>query len=136
MEENRPIKRTFESIRKLMERSVKFISLSGLSGILAGRYALRALAASFRFPIRRHRLPTIRSRIRTSLPTLGIAAVVLMASILTGVMSSRKRRKRVKFWDTTSKRPVINLADPAGDGGLLSSSSCSATTLASWRLPS
>lgn len=35
------------AIRKLMERSAKFISLSGLSGILAGVYALCGAAAAY-----------------------------------------------------------------------------------------
>ena len=34
------------SIRNMMERSVKFISLSGLSGVLAGTYALIGAAAA------------------------------------------------------------------------------------------
>lgn len=37
------------SIRNLMERSSKFISLSGLSGILAGIYALIGAAFAFSF---------------------------------------------------------------------------------------
>ena len=40
MEQHQAYQKDLESIRKLMERSVKFISLSGLSGILAGIYAL------------------------------------------------------------------------------------------------
>ena len=36
-----------ESIRQLMERSVKFVSLSGLSGILAGIYALIGAALAY-----------------------------------------------------------------------------------------
>ena len=35
------------SIRNIMERSVKFLSLSGLSGILAGIYALLGGTAAY-----------------------------------------------------------------------------------------
>jgi predicted lysophospholipase L1 biosynthesis ABC-type transport system permease subunit len=40
MKENSDYEKDLSSIRTMMERSVKFLSLSGLSGILAGTYAL------------------------------------------------------------------------------------------------
>ena len=40
MKQNQTYQKDIESIRQLMERSVKFLSLSGLSGILAGIYAM------------------------------------------------------------------------------------------------
>ena len=122
MEEKQAYQKDLESIRKLMERSVKFISLSGLSGILAGVYALLgALAASFLMP---YPLSPVTSGVisdqQTIVQLVGIAAVVLVASLVTGfLMSSRKAKKAgVKFWDATSKRLVINLAIPLVTGGL------------------
>jgi hypothetical protein len=122
MEEKQAYQEDIESIRKLMERSVKFISLSGLSGIMAGVYALLgALAASFLIP---YPLSPVTHGVipdpHITFQLLGIAATVLVASLLTGVwMSSRKAKKSgVKLWDTTSKRLVINLAIPLVTGGL------------------
>lgn len=122
MEEKQAYQKDIESIRKLMERSVKFISLSGLSGIMAGVYALLgAFAASFLIP---YPLSPVTHGVisdpHITIQLLGIAAAVLVASVLTGVwMSSRKAKKAgVKLWDTTSKRLVINLAIPLVTGGL------------------
>jgi len=46
--ENKSVHQNLESIRQLMERSVKFVSLSGLSGILAGIYALIGAVLAYR----------------------------------------------------------------------------------------
>jgi uncharacterized membrane protein len=119
MEEKQAYQKDLESIRKLMERSVKFISLSGLSGIMAGIYALLgALSASFLIPspLSNGVIPDQQTIIRIFV----IALVVLVASLVTGFwMSNRKAKKAgVKFWDATSKRLVINLAIPLVTGGL------------------
>ena len=76
------------SMRKLMERSVKFMSLSGLSGVLAGIYALAGVAIAY-FRV----LPSTGS-MQVSEDVLGapgvlsrlavIALVVLTASLATG----------------------------------------------------
>src|SRR5258708_28605321 len=118
MEEKQAYQKDLESIRKLMERSVKFISLSGLSGILAGVYALLgALAASFLISPVTYGATSDQQII---IQLLGIAVVVLEASLVTGFwMSSRKAKKAgVKFWDATSKRLGINLAIAVRTGGL------------------
>jgi hypothetical protein len=122
MEEKQAYQKDLESIRKLMERSVKFISLSGLSGIMAGVYALvGAIAAAFLIP---HLLSPVTDSVipdqQTVIQLIGIAVVVLIASLVTGFwMSNRKAKKAgVKLWDTTSRRLVINLAIPLGTGGL------------------
>jgi hypothetical protein len=122
MEEKQAYQKDLESIRKLMERSVKFISLSGLSGIMAGVYALLgAIAAAFLVP---HLLSPVTYSVipdqQTIVQLSGIAVVVLVASLVTGFwMSNRKAKKAgVKLWDTTSKRLVINLAIPLVTGGL------------------
>ena len=89
---------------------------------MAGVYALLgALAASFLIPYPLS--PVSYGMIwdqHITIKLVGIAAAVLVASVLTGfLMSSRKAKKAgVKLWDTTSKRLVINLAIPLVTGGL------------------
>ncbi|HOX83701.1 MAG TPA: hypothetical protein PLJ60_04170 [Chryseolinea sp.] len=111
------------SIRNMMERSVKFISLSGMSGVLSGIYAiLGAIAAYFmvHYPISpfNQRVYSINDAETLSQLTL-IAIVVLTASLVTGFLfSSRKARKyNEKLWNATTKKLLINLCIPLFTGG-------------------
>lgn len=112
------------SIRTMMERSAKFISLSGLSGVLAGIYAIiGAVAAYFivYYPISpfRYRIYSA-SAPNTLWKLLLLAAGVLIASLVTGlVLSKRKAEKQgEKLWAPSSKRLLFNLAIPLVTGGL------------------
>lgn len=112
------------SIRKLMERSVKFMSLSGLSGMLAGIYALTGSAAAY-FGV----LPS-GSSLQVSEETLQapgvlmglitIALIVLAASLATGLILSARRARRlgVNVWDETGRRLFVNLSIPLVTGGI------------------
>lgn len=111
-------------MRKLMERSVKFMSLSGLSGVLAGIYALVGVAIAY-FRV----LPSTGS-MQVSKDVLGapgvlsrlavIALVVLTASLATGLWLSARRAGRlgVNVWDETGRRLFVNLAIPLVTGGI------------------
>lgn len=114
------------SIRHLMERSVKFISLSGLSGILAGTYAIIGAAVAYsmiHFPasIIDYREQSIRELEPSMLiKLLLIAFIVLAASMATGfALSSRKAKQQgITIWSEASKRLLINLAIPLVTGGV------------------
>jgi hypothetical protein len=120
---NQRIQEDLESIRHLMERSVKFISLSGLSGILSGVYALIGASLAYyqiysgevtrTVEYYQDNVPIVRSLII-------IAAVVLAASLATGWwFSFRKAKKlRTKIWNETSKRLLVNLSIPLIVGGI------------------
>ena len=124
MEQHQAYQKDLESIRKLMERSVKFISLSGLSGILAGIYALIGATIAYylvHYPVSpfEYRIYSIQSPdVLVRLTT--VAAVVLASSLLTGFWLSARKAKRagVKIWDATSKRLFINLSVPLITGGI------------------
>jgi hypothetical protein len=122
MKENQAYEKDIASIRQLMERSVKFLSLSGLSGILAGVYAL--IGASVVYLLFQYPQAPWQYRhesIKDSLPLLlTIALLVLTASLITGYwLAARKAgRLNVKFWDSTTKRLVVNLTIPLVTGGL------------------
>jgi len=112
------------SIRNLMERSTKFISLSGLSGILAGIYALIGAFIGYKIVYgesvgldhRSHYVnePAIQFQLFL------IAVAVLLFSISTGVwLTIRQARKRGEhFWNPVSKRLLTNLGIPLVTGGL------------------
>jgi hypothetical protein len=110
------------SIRKLMERSVTFVSLSGLSGILAGIYALIGAGLAYQ-EIYSGRVVRTVEYYRGHFPMVKslflIAAVVLLASLVTGWFFSLRKAKKLKtkMWDSTSKRLLINLAVPLSIGG-------------------
>ncbi len=124
MKQSQTYQKDIESIRQLMERSVKFLSLSGLSGILAGIYALIGAAVAYIIiyypdsPLEYRRQSVNEFTIISKL--LAIAMGVLVVSLITGykLASGKAKKLGVKVWDTTSKRLTINLAVPLVAGGL------------------
>ena len=130
MEENQ-VQQDLASIRSLMERSSKFLSLSGLSGILAGVYALLGAAVAYRIiyvnPTDIHPSHgsyyegSINDYIVTLTELFFVAVVVLLSSIATGfILSLRKaRRTGQQFWNASSKALVFNMLIPLLTGGAL-----------------
>lgn len=120
--ENKSVHQDLESIRQLMERSVKFVSLSGLSGILAGIYALIGAGLAYQ-EIYSGRVVRTVEYYRGHFPMVKslflIAAAVLAASLITGWFFSYRKAKKLntKMWDSTSRRLLINLAVPLSIGG-------------------
>lgn len=112
------------SIRSMMERSSKFISLSGLSGILAGVYALcGATAAYFTIQYPSAPLHYLTYSVDES-AALGklilIAALTLVATLSTGLwLSAKKARKHaLKLWSPTSRKLLLNIFIPLVSGGI------------------
>jgi predicted lysophospholipase L1 biosynthesis ABC-type transport system permease subunit len=124
MNQNSSYEKDIQSIRALMERSVKFLSLSGLSGVLAGVYALAGAAAAYliiyqqQTPFDYHDQGVKEATITFRLLLLAVA--VLSVSLLTGYILAYKKSKKLgaQLWDATSKRLVINLAVPLVAGGI------------------
>lgn len=124
MKEVQEYEKDIASIRNMMERSVKFISLSGLSGVLAGIYAL--IGATVAYFISHYPISPFRMRIYSVnepgilWKLLVIAIIVLVASISTGLWFSNRKAKKenVKLWTSTSRQLVVNLAIPLVSGGL------------------
>ena len=124
MSQNEPYQKDLESIRQMMERSVKFLSLSGLSGILAVVYALAGACVAYyivHFPLSPidYRQESIQDK-DVIIKLLSIAVAVLALSLFTGYwLATRKAKAQgVKVWNTTSKRLVFNLAIPLVTGAL------------------
>jgi hypothetical protein len=110
-------------IRSLMERSSKFISLSGLSGIFAGSFALigayfaySQLSESFKNSSEQYL--TINSPIVRFLVIDG--ALVLILSLLFAIYFTARQTKKkgLKIWDKTSKRLLLSMMIPLITGGL------------------
>jgi hypothetical protein len=121
---------TLQEIRSLMERSSRFISLSGLSGIFAGLWALAGATAAY---IYLDMMPFDRNTFYYSVIDQGRhrginveqffaldALIVLVGALGSGVYFStrRARRKGQKIWDPVTRRLLIELAIPLFTGGL------------------
>ena len=116
------------SIRSLMERSSRFISLSGLSGVFAGSFALIGAAAAYlymdfglqEFYYKKAYLPDGSLNTSFLIFFLVDALAVLVASLASGMfLTMRKARKKGQtIWDKVAMRMLINLMIPLGTGGV------------------
>lgn len=121
--ENEKYLNDISEIKNMMNKSSRFISLSGLSGILAGIYSL--VGAWFAYRIIYFDNSTIgsyRSLIISYdavIKLFLIAAAVILLSIVTGLLLSVQKANKAneKLWNPTSKRLLINFLIPLVTGG-------------------
>jgi len=123
MEEQKEHLKTLSDIRSMMERSSRFISLSGLSGVFAGIFALIGAYLGYKkleeyeYSFRSMNNDSIQDAI---MYFFAIASIVLIASLLVGVILTirNSKKKGIKIWDTIARRLLINLMIPLITGGL------------------
>ncbi|RFZ92119.1 hypothetical protein D0C36_11785 [Mucilaginibacter conchicola] len=128
MKEN-DIQNDLTSIRSMMERSSKFISLSGLSGVLAGIYALIGAAWAYTivygtggfFSYREYVIENAPASPERLIMLISIALGVLVASILTGIILTLRKAKKngQNVWGRTSRQLLYNMCVPLFTGGAL-----------------
>lgn len=111
-------------IRDIMDRSSRFISLSGMAGVIAGLLALAGAYFAYQTVYSEQDYLSYRRAIMdqtTILTLLGIACGVLLLSLSSGVyFTQRKARKqKLALWNNQSRRLFINLAIPLIVGGFL-----------------
>ena len=112
------------SIRSLMERSSKFLSLSGLSGVMAGIYALIGAFIGYRIVNEKYNSLSISdSYTDNSLiyhQLILIAALVLLLSVLSGILLSirQAKKKGENYWNPVSRRLISSMLIPLFTGGL------------------
>ena len=109
-----------QHIKQMMERSSRFISLSGLSGISAGTVAIwGALLAAKMISDYTHNIGISYPDLVTEL--LVIAVTVILLALASGFVFTYLRSKRngVSIWSSTTYRLVLNLAIPLVTGALL-----------------
>jgi len=106
-------------IKQLMNKSSRFISLSGLSGILAGTYALIGAAVAYYLVITSSEGHVILNGSLYKLIILDMI-LILFFSIVTGFLLSSKKAKEngESMWNSTSKRLISSLLTPLLAGGL------------------
>jgi hypothetical protein len=133
--EDKEIYNEIHSIRNLMERSTKFISLSGLSGVMAGVYALIGAALAYRVLPKHNglqKLPFDLSAIsgifygsnhywfQLNCYLFLIALTVLVLSVGTGILLTVRnaRKKGLKVINPSSKALLVSGGIPLLTGGL------------------
>jgi uncharacterized membrane protein YidH (DUF202 family) len=126
MKEEKDYIRDIADIRSMMERSSKFLSLSGWAGIMAGIYALAGAFIAFQFLDFNPGGIDSNSVLPGSVPA-GLSGLILLAIavliLATGTaffLSYRKAiKKGEKIWNPTTRRLLITMAVPLFTGGLL-----------------
>lgn len=109
-------------IRKMMDRSSRFISLSGLSGVFAG---LVALVGAY---LANKELSNYQSggygygidaEISIEIKLLKIGVLVLLIALIGAFWFTYRQslRKKLPIWDKTARNLFINLAIPLTTGG-------------------
>jgi len=106
-------------IKDLMNRSSRFISLSGLSGIFAGIYAIIGAAIAYWLVSISGREYLILDGKIFRLIMLDLFLIALL-SILTAIfITTRKAKKeKAKAWDASTKRLLWNFLVPLVAGGI------------------
>lgn len=117
-------------IRSIMERSSRFISLSGLSGVAAGVVALVGAGVVYWYleliPFASQKAyyvfaeQTHKWGMHYLTFFIVVAAAVLALTVAAGIFfTTRKAKKKgLKVWDASSKRLIINMAIPLIVGGV------------------
>lgn len=127
METNEYLK-DLKDIKEMMSKSSQTLSLSGLSGVLAGLYALAGAGIAHYLLHIHHVVDYTQSRSENGFPMdalslqlIGLAAVIILASMGTGIVLSARKAKKMgeTLWNASSRRLLINFSIPLVTGGLL-----------------
>ncbi len=112
-----------KEIKEMMNRSSKFISLSGMSGIAAGVIALIAawFAHSMIYASLSMEYTAQPGSEGITFKLLVLACATIIAAVLAGVFFTKRKAKKLNqpLWDAQTRLLLINLAIPLVTGGLL-----------------
>jgi hypothetical protein len=122
MKETQDYIRDIAEIRSMMERSSKFLSLSGWAGVLAGVYALSGAYVVYRFF---HFNPseisysTNESGVPDLLNVVATAVVVLLLAVCSAIFLSKQKavKSGETLWNVSTKHLLIDMATPLVAGG-------------------
>jgi hypothetical protein len=129
MEDSKQYLESIHEIRSIMERSSKFMSLSGLSGIAAGVTALFSgtiayfyLGSTWKHEQainynELHQSPDVQEQI---IFLLSLATATILIAIIFAYLFTRRnaKKKNLPIWDKTAKLLTFNMCVPLVTGGL------------------
>ena len=127
MENNKNYLDDLTEIRSIMERSSRFLSLSGYSGIFAGIFGiLGGLVAYWYFYHSEFLLggevPHLTGQLADKIKWFLImdGGIVLFLALISAIFFSwvEAKKRGVALWDSTTKRVLINLSIPLVSGGI------------------
>src|SRR5690554_6909160 len=104
-----------QSIRQLMERSAKFLSLSGLSGVLMGSFAI--LGACLCHLLLEGGLDSTQRELW--LIALGATVLLLSIGVCILLTSSKARKRNQSAWNPASRALLVAMSFPLVTGGLI-----------------
>ena len=113
-----------KEIKSIMNRSSRFISLSGWSGVVAG-----LIACAGAYAIHDHLLTNldflsyqpvvISNKDLTDLITIGLTTIICTLVAVIWLTTKETKKRNEKIWDAQTQRLLINLFIPLLTGGLL-----------------
>lgn len=120
---------SIKAIRSMMEQSSRFLSLSGLSGVIVGLMAIAGVFIAYAFLGMRIDEPGYFTKILNADGNLNIEVytflitellVLLIIALVTAIFLSMRKAsaKGVTIWDAIAKRLVINMVVPLLTGAL------------------
>jgi len=128
MDSNTNYSEDLKVIKKVMEESSRFLSLSGLSGLFAGLIAFAGATVAYLVILKNKILFTeeyftgLTDKELRILKTelIAVLALVLILAILVSLYFSYRKslRKELKMWTPVSKRLLINMLIPLVTGGI------------------
>ena len=106
-------------IRSMMEKSSKFLSLSGLSGISAG---VVALIGSYFVLLKFQEVKEFGHTENLPIFYFSLAAIVLIAALTLAIFFTTRnaKKKNLPMWTAATKYLLTSLFIPLGAGGLFS----------------
>jgi len=128
MENNSKSIEDIKTIRRIMEESSRFLSLSGLSGVFAGAFAIAGALVAYFLILKSgsihydeyFRSLSVKETTTIRWQLMADAVIVLFLAIMSAVSLSLRKAKRTgkNFWTPVSKRLLINLLIPLISGGI------------------
>lgn len=128
MESNINSAEDLKRIRKIMEESSRFLSLSGLSGVFAGSFAIAGALVAYFLILNNgnihydeyFRSLSVKETVTLRWQLVSDALAVLILSVISAFFFSLRKAKKEgnRFWTPVSKRLFINLLIPLATGGL------------------
>jgi hypothetical protein len=115
-----------EDIRRMMQRSSKFLSLSGLSGVAAGVWALAGAFFAYEWIGEYYKAYNKQGYSGATFEQLKLNLLTLAGFVLAAALASaffftwrRAAQAKLPLWDHTTRMVIINLLIPLITGGLL-----------------